>query len=318
MNHEQDLKLKIGGILKELRIKRGMTQVQLAKITGYSERQIQRFESSDRNISEDAIVTLSNFYNFDIAKYFEVITTFKNPEDYEDYRNLYIQLENSNCTEVKRLSDKLRHKEVFQKGDKRILLLYCDAFILAKLDHQYSESIELCNELLDKLKCDDYIESLKTSIQRKTFYSIMLLLLFNYNHLNKRDLYKELVIRLHKHFEELIFSTAFPISSDMYNMNKYFLATKNYLAKMYLNEENYELALSTIDDAIELSNTRRVTTFLPNVLLTKAEICYKMNDIDSSRKFFSYYKGICDVRHCSANYKAIEKDFKEKYHLLFT
>ncbi|GAB3701484.1 hypothetical protein GCM10027592_29650 [Spirosoma flavus] len=63
----EDLKKRVGYLIKQARISRGITQKELGELIGASESQISRYESGNINISADAISKIANALNYDIS-----------------------------------------------------------------------------------------------------------------------------------------------------------------------------------------------------------------------------------------------------------
>ncbi len=314
-NNDNDFRISVQ--LKKLRTKNGITQEQLSKITGYSVRQIQRFESVDNSLADEAITTLSDYYNYDIRNFIDIIASFENADDYIAYKNLHIEIENDNCIRIREIADKLRSNASFMKDEKRYILYFCDAFVISKLEKDYELSCKLCVELLELLGINNYINALQTRIQKKIVYTIILLLIFNYRNSGQKQLFSELVNAFNDHFEELVYDSPYPVDKNMYDMNKHYVAAKNWLAVLYLDDSQYDAALRVIDNAIELTNQFRVTTYLQNLLLTKSVIFYNLGDIAGAKKLFNSFKEICEVRNCHDYYISIESEFRTKYAQLF-
>lgn len=59
---------KMGGILKELRIKKGLTQEEVGKIIGVQKAAIQKYEKGDvENMKRSSLIKLSKFYGVSVA-----------------------------------------------------------------------------------------------------------------------------------------------------------------------------------------------------------------------------------------------------------
>ncbi len=59
---------KMGKILKELRLERGLTQEEVGKIIGVQKAAIQKYEKGDvENMKRSSLIKLSEFYNVPVA-----------------------------------------------------------------------------------------------------------------------------------------------------------------------------------------------------------------------------------------------------------
>ena len=61
--------MKIGQLIKELRLQRGYSQLYLSNKTGLSERTIQRLENNHVNTSSNTLRLLGNVFDEDFFKY---------------------------------------------------------------------------------------------------------------------------------------------------------------------------------------------------------------------------------------------------------
>jgi UDP-N-acetylglucosamine 1-carboxyvinyltransferase len=68
----EELKKRIGYLIKQARIGRGLTQKELGELISASESQISRYESGTINISADTITKIADALKYDILINFTI------------------------------------------------------------------------------------------------------------------------------------------------------------------------------------------------------------------------------------------------------
>lgn len=66
----QEIRVKIGRTIVELRRTRGISQRQICEYSGLSQKYISDIENGKRNLGIDTIVMLTNFFNISIGDFF--------------------------------------------------------------------------------------------------------------------------------------------------------------------------------------------------------------------------------------------------------
>ncbi len=309
--------IDIHELIKKLRKSRGLTQIELAEQLGYSTRQIMRIESGEVDISKEAIDILSKAFNVDIHQYLSISHKFKTIECYEEYIKLRKAVENVEFESIKAGYERLKDNPNFQDGEKLQLILYCNSLILSYCDRKHTKSNEICFEGLDVFGYRDYMSFLKTNILTEMSYPLLFQICYNYFSIGELDLSYNLSLELYNHFKHIVFENSLPLKNDMYHMKKYYIGAINNLAHLFYELNNYEKALTLIDEAIILSNQFGINILTHYLMQTKFEIYYAMEDIQNAKTFFNIFEYSCEIHGKKNYFNSVLNHIKSEYNLLF-
>lgn len=96
--------------LKKLRIRKNLTQQELAEELGITQKQISRYEKGERNFKQDFLVKLSEYFNVPISEFFsEDIKNNKQTEYVPVYNSLNFKQINEYIELPKAWIDKKEH-----------------------------------------------------------------------------------------------------------------------------------------------------------------------------------------------------------------
>ena len=69
-NNPNEIRLRIGRTIVELRKTRGISQRQICEYSGLSQKYVSDIENGKRNLGIDTVVMLCNFFNISIGDFF--------------------------------------------------------------------------------------------------------------------------------------------------------------------------------------------------------------------------------------------------------
>jgi len=69
-NNHDEIRKKLGKVVKEIRNTRGISQQEICDYTGLSQKYLSDLENGKRNIGLDTIVILTNYFNISIGDFF--------------------------------------------------------------------------------------------------------------------------------------------------------------------------------------------------------------------------------------------------------
>lgn len=308
----------IGLILKQLRVKKGITQNTLSEKTGYSIRQIRRFENDETTLHDEAISVLSRFYNVDLNAYISIESSFNSLDNYSNFVNLRRIIENNEFNKLKVEYDKLHNLADFKCGEPFLLIQYTLALIHSFEYKNYSESSSICINALKAFNYSDYTSSLNNSILVELAYPILFLISYNHVQCDEIDHAYNLSIKLYDHFHSFVFSSPIPLKSDMYHLKKYYIVTANNLADLYFLSNNYEKSLKYLDLALDLAKEFRINLYMHYHMQLKFEIYYKIEDYKNAQRYYTIFENFCELNDKMAYYASVRNEINVQYPLLFS
>lgn len=93
MTNNEDIKNILGSAIKELRIKKGITQERLAEFLGVQPPTIAKIETGKRFVSSELLAKLCNFFNVDAYVFLLKKNQTYTPEDINHFAQINTKLD---------------------------------------------------------------------------------------------------------------------------------------------------------------------------------------------------------------------------------
>lgn len=305
----------IGFVIKELRIKQGFTQQDIAAKTGCSRDLISKIELGKRQVSSDLLLSLSVCFQFNLINLSKYLNNYKNFDQYFAGLQLISCIENQDILKIKNLLNDNNIYATFNYGEPLLLKNYCTILVLLYIDNDYSQCLELTLSTL-KIGFED-IKNYNIKISYNYYYSILLVLSFLIKQKNEYALLLAFQEKFINFIEIHFFNNTFSIPSIDYYFKKLYTILLNNLADTYLDLFEFNTALTICQKGIVQCYHLNILSTLPPLLKLKVEILYKLDRLILAKETFNDFKSICNVTKMSDYLESVSSTFTTNYPLLF-
>ncbi len=302
---------EINNLIKQLRMEYGYSQQELADLIHCSPQHISRLEKGHRELTDDLISSLSQVFNVDFFHLKSKLERFHSIADYTDFYILRQCIENEDIAGiVAKINELDASPKRFNSGEPLLLKYYCEALILSYQNKEYEKSLELCYFALNCSE-EDLLSFVGNSPKVSTYYSIILLVLFNYYHLGKIDIALKISEQTLQHFKLLQNSNYFKFINQEYLFSKAYISILNNSGYLYLENKDYNSALDIANLGLENCNKYNILKFLSSLYELKFECLYHLKRYSEASNSYQDFKAICRITNNYSYFESSDVKYRE-------
>lgn len=282
-----------GELLRDIRTSKGMTLEQLSDGI-CSVLQLSRIEKGDSTASLFILHNFSKKLNIDLQEYNRVFFTSGNFKAYNIRSSISQLIKNKNLIGLRNFINYVEGLDEFKHGENKQYILYSKALCTSYLDSDYFKSIDYCLEGLKIEDKDFKVSNIKDKVYSSVGLTMINLISVNYDKLGQTDLSFALSESLFTILENQIFTENFARYNSLDFEKKLYQSLGNNLSFFYMNKNQYTKSLEYINKSIAFSIEQSYMRFLPELLLQKSKLLFKMNMMYESYDLYkiclSFYK----------------------------
>lgn len=302
-----------GEFLKYVRKSSGMTLEQLSNGI-CSVRQLSRIEKGENTASLFILHYLSEKLNIDLQEYSRIFFTSGNFKAYSIKNSISNLIKNQDLVNLKEFINSVEDLDEFKYGENKQYILYSRALCLTYLDYDYLKSIDYC---LEGLKIEDKnfrITEITDRIYSSVGLTMINLISVNYDKLGKTDLSFLISEQLFALLENQIFNSKFNRYSSQDFEKKLYQSLGNNLSFFYMNKKQYHKSFEFVDKSIKFSIEQSYMRFLPELLLQKSKLLFKMGMIYESHESYKACLNFYKVLRNDDEVRNLEKEIKDLFY----
>ncbi len=287
--------IELNNLIKQLRIEHGYSQNDLAELMHCSPQHISRLEKGLREVTDELISSLSIVFNVDFYHLKSKLERFNSITDYTDYYFLRQAIEKQDIVVIeKKLAELDACPTRFNYGQPLLLKGYCHALLLSYKYKEYEKSIECCYTALNCTE-EDLLSFNGKSLKFISYYSIVLLLLFNYYSVGKIDTALRIGEQVLKHFDELQKNNYFSFLNQEYMFKKAYINLLNNMGYLYLENKDYESAFNISIKSIKSCSNLNILKPLHSLYELKFECLYNLQRFEEASEAYLDFKSVCKI-----------------------
>ncbi len=286
---------EFGKIIKYLRKMNSLTQYQLAEKLSYTRVQISKIESGSIEPSKHVLLKLSSIFKIDLNSLTSIFADFSSMDSYEEYKKLRLAIEHHDQPTIERIWLLLRSRDEFKDGEPLQLMLYSEALVLTYTRQDYLQSISKCIEGISVFYRNSYEEKLKTINLSNTTYSLLALLVANYEFVGDIKSCKKLATTIIENLRTIVFRKELPLMKYSYFMQKCYAVSLNNYAHVCFISGDYNSSIDAINEGIEICNTYSILHMLPYLLHLKFENYYLLEDYIAAQLNYDAFKSLLHI-----------------------
>lgn len=282
-----------GEFLKDIRNSNSLTLEQLSDGV-CSTRQLSRIEKGENTASLFILHNLSKKLNIDLQEYNRIFFTSGSFKAYSIKASISELIKNQELINLRKFINSVEDLDDFKYGENNQYILYSRALCLTYLECDYLRSIDYCLEGLiiedKKFKIREITDRIYSSVG----LTMVNLISVNYDKLGKTDLSFLISEQLFALLENQIFNSKFSRYSSLDFEKRLYQSLGNNLSFFYMNKKQYSKSFEFIDKSINFSIKQSYMRFLPELILQKSKLLFKMGMIQESHESYktclSFYK----------------------------
>ncbi len=285
--------INFGDVIKAIRTKKGLSQLELSERMGLSTVHLSRIENNKTGVSDETLADLSDELHFNFLKLNSHTNRFKTYFDYVAYFELDKALITFDAEEIE---DTLAEFDIinnFNYDEPEILKFYSLAIIYSDSDisksmeyalkglHINSFSIPAIESILQNIRLDDSVIAILSVISKN---------LYNLNKINEAFQFSELI---YEHFKNALFrEDGYFLEQSFFMKRQYIVAINNY-AHMNFEFKNYNKSIELCNIAIKYCNIFNILNMLLFLYKLKMENHYLIGEIKEAKECFVLTKSYC-------------------------
>ncbi len=308
---------EIGSLMKKLRKQNKLSQATVGNITGYTRQSISMIESDKRTMSVDGLISISKLLKFDFLKLSEELATYKKMEHYMLANELIKLVENNNIKELAKISNENKLIKELNYDEVAMLRDYCEIVVLSHIDNNFIGALNKCFDVLN-IKIDEIDNFYPKMGMPNSYYLVTLSMIRSFYKVND---YKNLFSVCTKvvEFLESYYFNEFDLYLTMDRFFvKYYVISLSNLGYCYFINKDYENALIYCNKGIKKSNELNVINELPMLLDIKLKTLYNMGDVMGAKKYYNYFKTICDITESDTYFDSANTKYEKEYTNIFS
>ncbi len=305
----------IGPAIKELRLKHGFTQQELANNTDYTRDFISKIELGKRQAPPDLLVSLSKLLQLDLITLDKHLNKYENLAHYLAANRLITCVEKQDLYQIKTLLETDSIYNDFNYGEPMLIKNYCNSLVLFYITKNYDECLTLTLSTLN-LNLDN-IENYTIKISSNYYYSTLLILAGLIREKNEFTVLFEFEKKIIDFIEQYYFNNVFTLPSIDYYFKKLYTLLLNNHADTCFSLLHFNNALTVCEKGIDSCYKLNILNSLPLLLKLKVEILYNLDQVIQAKEAFIDFKSICNITKIPSYFENVTNNFKNDYPLLF-
>lgn len=306
-----------GELLKELRLSRSLTREQLAKSICTS-KQIYRIEKGECEPSLHLLNQLSTKFNIDLNEYFKMHFTDYSKISHEGFQQLNGAIENNNIKLLRQLVEEYKVYKEFSEGENLQLIYYSQALCLALLDRDYNNSLACCLQGLLVENPNFSILTIRKSIYSNAGLSLLNCMSKNYFALGDSKTGLSILQDILYVVEHYGLESPHPKYRGSDFFKKIYQLTLYNLGRHLLDLDDVDTALDYVEKGIQFSLKEYSLRFLPELLVMKAQLLYKVEDYEGAKEYYQQAKHLMVISKQDKKLEQLEYTVFSDYPLLVT
>ncbi len=281
-------KTTFGNLIHHIRKNRNLSNKQLSLISGVSERQLQRIQSSETFDGNNHTITqLSKALNVNLVEYAIIASEFNTFEEYEIYNELRNIIASN---ELDKLDDILINFDIDDIDNKNFnmfsqIIYYSTAIQIVHKRKNYKKALKLCFKALNIDKNDFSTIKIKTYLFNDFSYAI-LAQIENYTFiLNDYETAKKISSKLIDIIENIYYDTEVPTLNVPNIIFRTYIYMLNNQADSLFVEGNYAESLIICNKSINILSSNNSTVIKHLVFFLTFENYYCLNDFENAQKY---------------------------------
>ncbi len=270
--------INFGNVIKNSRIRLGLSQCDLSEILDFSNRQMSRVENNKSGLSLGRLEILSDELNFNFVKLNNQTVRFKTYLDYVAFCELDKVLITLDTKEIKRVIENFNILESYNYGEMETLKFYALSVIHSDNDVSSSMKFALKGLGIKNFTIEKIQFILKDSLIEDSTIAIISVISKNLFNLNEMELAFELSKILFDYFNNITFSKERDFIDQSFFIKRQFIVAINNYAHMNFVFKNYKVAIELCDLALAKCLEYNILNYLFYIYKLKMENHYYLDE----------------------------------------
>ncbi len=305
--------INFGDIIKNSRIKLGLSQCDLSEVLDFSDRQMSRVENNKSGLSLGRLEILSDELKYNFVKLNTQTARFKTYFDYVAFCELDKVLITLDANEIQRVLDKFDILEIFDYGEQEILKYYALSVIHSDSNIDISMKFALKGLGLKEFSIERVKFILNDSLIEDS--TIAILSVISKNIFNSQEYDKAFTLSkiIFDYFNNILFSKDRYFLEQSFFIKRQFIVAINNYAHMNFEFKNYTFSLELCDIAISKCIEYNILNYLFYIYKLKMENHYLLNDLQSAVECYFQVYSYCLTFNKQDYYHDLVKTLKNQY-----